>query len=239
MEVGLLALLSLVLIVGVLLALRKRAAAASRRHRGTVLVVLTTVVGVATRLDFAVVVAAVCLAGAALAGRWRVRWSIRADGCDPARGDRARGTRLSKGLLGGLVARHLPAEGRGVHPCRSPVTGGGNRGQGIPLLVLVGFSVVHVLRSGSRASRHAAALAGAVVFSTAAYSIWVGGDAWEWSGMVNRYMSVGLPAAAIAALLAASTMITRPLAPKSVVLPHCRCSPSLDWPTGLAAILCQ
>ena len=42
------------------------------------------------------------------------------------------------------------------------------------------------------------------VFLTAcAYSIWVGGDAWEWSRMANRYVSITLPFAIVSIMLGA------------------------------------
>jgi arabinofuranosyltransferase len=46
-------------------------------------------------------------------------------------------------------------------------------------------------------------IASGVFLTASAYSIWVGGDAWEWSRMANRYVSVALPFAVISIMLGA------------------------------------
>jgi arabinofuranosyltransferase len=46
-------------------------------------------------------------------------------------------------------------------------------------------------------------IASGVFLTASAYSIWVGGDAWEWLRMANRYVSVALPFAVISIMLGA------------------------------------
>lgn len=69
----------------------------------------------------------------------------------------------------------------------------------LPLLVLVGLAFHHVTRqSVSPAVRGVVSAASAITAVVILYSIWTGGDAWEWSLMLNRTVSVALPAALIA-----------------------------------------
>jgi len=42
---------------------------------------------------------------------------------------------------------------------------------------------------------------GAIFLASLSYSTWVGGDAWEWNKLANRYVSVGLPFAVICIFL--------------------------------------
>lgn len=59
------------------------------------------------------------------------------------------------------------------------------------------------------AERHALLLA-AVFASACAYSVYVGGDAWEWMGYANRYITVALPLLTVLVVLAVQARIESP-----------------------------
>lgn len=66
----------------------------------------------------------------------------------------------------------------------------------IPVILVI----ASCLAAFSELNRHRARVilsSGAIFFASLAYSIWVGGDAWEWNKLANRYVSVGLPFALI------------------------------------------
>jgi len=48
-----------------------------------------------------------------------------------------------------------------------------------------------------------------LVATTLAYSVWVGGDAWEESGIVNRYITVSLPAVVLAIFVSLGSLMNR------------------------------
>jgi len=41
------------------------------------------------------------------------------------------------------------------------------------------------------------------------YSIWVGGDAWEWNRMANRYVSIGLPSAVVIVFIVLGSILAK------------------------------
>lgn len=63
-----------------------------------------------------------------------------------------------------------------------------------PIVALTTWSLAHTIfrrpRWPLRLSEHT--LPGLAFLALAAYSIWIGGDAWEWSGFANRFLSTGL-----------------------------------------------
>jgi hypothetical protein len=78
-------------------------------------------------------------------------------------------------------------------------------GQSLPLLVATGICVVLGLRFGSSSVvRRCVAMLGGVVAVSAAYSVWVGGDAWENQLVANRYLTVALPCALVVAVIGMS-----------------------------------
>lgn len=73
----------------------------------------------------------------------------------------------------------------------------------LPLIALTGLAWHRIRRqSASPALTAGVGGASAVTAAVIAYSVWTGGDAWEWSLMLNRTVSVGLPLALIAWMLA-------------------------------------
>jgi len=73
----------------------------------------------------------------------------------------------------------------------------------LPLIVLVALAWYRIRRQAASAVLTAAVGgASAVTAAVIAYSIWTGGDAWEWSLMLNRTVSAGLPLALLAWMLA-------------------------------------
>jgi hypothetical protein len=71
----------------------------------------------------------------------------------------------------------------------------------LPLVALVVGSGLLALSQLERPLSKLILLSSAVFLTTVAYSIWVGGDAWEFSWMPNRYITVGLPCAVVSVLL--------------------------------------
>jgi hypothetical protein len=87
--------------------------------------------------------------------------------------------------------------------------------------------------AANAARRTPALLLGGVALSTWAYSVWVGGDAWEQFGFANRYVAVGLGAMQVlAGLLAAraASFAAAHVAPR-------RFAALLLWTVAAAAVL--
>ena len=63
-----------------------------------------------------------------------------------------------------------------------------------PLLLLAALA-------GPRSARHPRTLLIVLALGQLAYSVWVGGDAWEWMRHANRYVTVAAPALAVLAAL--------------------------------------
>ena len=73
----------------------------------------------------------------------------------------------------------------------------------LPLTFLTGISAVFLALQRDRSvSTRVGIMFASLWFTCLAYSIWVGGDAWEWSRFDNRYLAVALPSAMAACLLA-------------------------------------
>lgn len=68
----------------------------------------------------------------------------------------------------------------------------------LPFMSLVALATFVALLKGTKTACRAVTLLGGVILVCCLYSAWVGGDAWEWSGMINRYVAVVLPAGVIA-----------------------------------------
>lgn len=73
----------------------------------------------------------------------------------------------------------------------------------------LGFFLVCLLPLvGMRRNRNIGLVA-AVLFAQFAYSVYVGGDAWEWFGGSNRYVSIGTPMLFILAGLTTGGLLAR------------------------------
>jgi arabinofuranosyltransferase len=71
------------------------------------------------------------------------------------------------------------------------------------IIFLVAISAWIALKNKHHAINKIILIASGVFLTASAYSIWVGGDAWEWNRMANRYVSVALPFAVISIMLGA------------------------------------
>lgn len=69
----------------------------------------------------------------------------------------------------------------------------------IPLLAIAGLLLVALRRGRDPVLRSRLLLLAALVTVQLAYSVYVGGDAWEYMNMANRYVAVALPALALLA----------------------------------------
>lgn len=70
----------------------------------------------------------------------------------------------------------------------------------LPLLAVAGFLLLGVYRrGGDPVLRSKLSLLAALVAVQCAYSVYVGGDAWEYMRMANRYVAVAIPALALLA----------------------------------------
>lgn len=194
MEVGLLALLALVAVLGLVGALKMNVSGKS--SMGPLLVLATAgATGIAVRFDFIVVLAPLLFFSLLWAPTRRSRTGVVFTVCLP----------LAIVALGVVVFQYdywgdwlpntyrLKMEGFGIHERvgRGLVTAA----KTLPLLVLAGISLTVVLGLTRELWVRRTALSLVAVGTTPiAYSIWVGGDAWDNFQMLNRYVAVGTPA---------------------------------------------
>lgn len=198
MEVGLVAFFSIAL----LLALAKiQNPSTQSRSLWFALAGVAGIGAVLTRLD-AIVIAAVVAAIGFLLGDRRVRWVW---------------IYILAALIGTVIlvllfqylywGDYLPNTYR-LKVDGIPLTDRLSRGafataRALPLVVLVAFAWSRVRRQSlSPAATSVVGAAGAITAAVVAYSIWTGGDAWEWSLMLNRTVSAALPAALVAWVIA-------------------------------------
>ena len=187
MEVGL---LTLLVLAGALLAVRFRD---ERSPRDAALLALVCVVGVSTRLDFAVYVLTILVylvaveraAAAWVGGATAVALALQEIWRVATYGDVVPNTNRLK-VEGVSMLTRIDRGARGV--LHLAVTS---------LAVVLVCAAVAAWR---RRRAHGAALVVALAGASAAYSVWVGGDAWEWMRYANRYLT---PAVVLACCLAA------------------------------------
>lgn len=84
------------------------------------------------------------------------------------------------------------------------------RGQGAALVPAI--AVLMVAHRGWSRMRQELTLIAAIAMSVAAYSVHVGGDAWEWMGYANRYVAVATPHVAILVAAGAFAFVRDPRA---------------------------
>ena len=75
------------------------------------------------------------------------------------------------------------------------------------LLLVTGVAGLVIWQRGTSIAKRTSATCGAVILGCLAYCVWAGGDAWEWSRMLNRYLAVCLPAALALTVLGIGTYI--------------------------------
>jgi hypothetical protein len=189
MEVGLLALLLLVVVLAATRTLHAWDAGLAA-GRPLAVVGAAAAVGVATRLDF------VLLAGAVMAVLlwWAPRRGqvIRA-GLIPA---------IAAGIVlgfqrvyyGDWLPNTYTLKMEGVPVADRVLHGLWTAGKSLPWLLLAGLGTAAVLvHVQERYVRRAAVVLATAVAVSVAYHVWVGGDAWESSAFANRFLSVALP----------------------------------------------
>lgn len=190
-EVGLLAFLS-VLIIDRL---------TTPGSRAVVLAGVAGVVGVLTRLDFAVVVAAVGVGYLIRSASWADRTRL------------VLGFALPSALAAGAVLLFqwqyygdwLPNTYRlkveGYDLMARAARGGLNLGRVAPLVAIV-IAALYARRFMRQRSALAVELLTLGFAAGCLYSVWVGGDTWEFSALTNRFITVGLPAVVALAFIA-------------------------------------
>lgn len=78
------------------------------------------------------------------------------------------------------------------------------------LLLVTILAGLVIRRHGTTTARHTSAACVAVILGCVAYCVWAGGDAWEWSRMLNRYLAISLPAVLVVAFLGIGSCIALP-----------------------------
>jgi len=203
MEVGLLAFLTLLLIILVPTSgfSSSRAALA-----GTV-----GALGVFTRLDFIVIVLALAL----MAVWWPFDPAARSD----RRQRRVAASLAASGLIavvfvllfqrwywGDWLPNTYTLKIEGTPLTTRLVRGAVSLGKSLPVLLLTGVAVAVAVRFGTITARRRALQLGIVTAAGAAYAVWAGGDAWESFLYSSRYISVVFPAALAAVAIGAGTL---------------------------------
>ena len=210
MEVGLLAFLALLLIV-VLAGISRSWLQGGSGHRLFLPFTLVAVLGIATRLDFIVIVGGLGILLLVWAPSGRIRTNLLVRVALP----------IALALLMILGSQYayfgdwlpntysLKVEDFGV--IERVERGLFASAKVLPVAVLTALSLAVVIRSDLKQQGKQVTTALAMVwFMTLAYSIWVGGDAWEWSNVSNRYVAVALPAACTVAFLGLAAMVQAP-----------------------------
>ena len=210
MEVGLLAFLALLLIV-VLAGISNSWLEGSNDQGLYVSFTLVAILGIATRLDFIVIVGGLGILLWVWAPSRQIRNSLLARIALPI----ALASLIILGAQYAYFGDWLPntyslkVEGFGV--IERVERGLFASAKVLPVAVLTALSLAVVIRSDLKQQGKRVATALAMVwFVTLTYGIWVGGDAWEWSNISNRYVAVGLPAACAVAFLGLAAMVHSP-----------------------------
>ncbi len=191
---GVLALFSLLATLAVFAYVSRTEAGLTNRASMLILVIVGTA-GVAIRFDFIVILTPLTLLALAWSPNWQSRLTFVGLVCLP----------ILAGALGVLVFQcaywgdwlpntyRLKMEG---FPLQERLGRGfATAGKTLPLVILAIASLWVVFTVETRTNvRRLCSLLFVVGLTPIAYSIWVGGDAWDNFLMLNRYVSVGVPA---------------------------------------------
>lgn len=208
MEVGLLALLGMGMALAAIRAVA-RWSSGGRAPAALALMGLAGALGVATRLDFAVVVAAVSIPLLAYAPSARTRMSTVLLAVLPAVTLGVAVLAFQHAYWGDWLPNtyRLKVEGFGID--ERLLRGLASLGKAAPVLVLTTLSLwVTVSRAQGLLVRRSAVLLSAVVAACSVYSLWAGGDAWETFAFANRYLAVSLPAVLAVTIIGVSSLLT-------------------------------
>ena len=208
MEVGLLALLSILLVrlsFGVLEAWKTASDVRSR----LLLLAVISALGILTRLDFAVFIGVVMLLLFVWSPSFKQRLQLLRVAVLPVALVVLLVLAFQYFYFGDWLTNtyHLKMEGfgladrfrRGLHASA----------KSLPITILVGLAFLSfLLRKDKSLADQVGIMLSSIWFAAITYSIWVGGDAWEWSRFDNRYLAVALPSSVGAVLLALSQFVT-------------------------------
>lgn len=210
MEVGALALLSLMLVAGAVW-LHRRAQLGGSLIGPLVLISLVEALGLLTRLDFmVVVVGVVILLYLWLPNRAVHRWVLVVP-ASVAAACAAVILTFQWAYFGDPLTNTYRLKMEGFSIGDRIVRGFATLGPGVPLSVLAAIALLIVFgRQSLDRTRFAAAMLAYTWFGVLSYSVWVGGDAWEWSKMANRFVSVALPAATALIFIGVGAFLSRP-----------------------------
>ena len=207
MEVGLLALLS-VLLIRVCCSVIQSWESTSAVRSKLLMLTLISALGIVTRLDFAVFIAVVILLLLVWSPSLKQGLQVITVALLPIAFVALLVLTFQHSYFGDWLTNtyHLKLEGfsladrfrRGLHASA----------KSLPTTILVGLAFASfLLRKGKTVADRLGIMLSSIWFAAIAYSIWVGGDAWEWSRFDNRYLAVALPSAIGAVLLALSRFV--------------------------------
>jgi hypothetical protein len=207
MEVGLLALLALGMVTSVVELLRRWE---DGRTATPALVALaaTAVLGILTRLDFALPAAVVGLLSLAWAPDRRARTSLALVAGIPMAVATAGLLLFQKLYFGDWLPNTYRLKMGGTSVSERLIRGAVASGKVLPVTLILAGAIAVVLWSAvDRLTKRTVILLGSVWACVLVYSLWVGGDAWEWARMANRYLAIGLPAVVAVVFIALAQLL--------------------------------
>ena len=218
MEVGLLALLTILGVAG-LLWLRQRWENSDPEFGPLTLLTLVGVLGILTRLDFAVFIAALGLMGIFWAPNLHKRILLTLAVGFPLILTIALLLVFQQRYFGDYLTNTYRLKMEGFNTGMRLQRGIVSAAKNLPLLLLIALSILSTQRAKPPAYIRKAIYAPALIWATSiAYSIWVGGDAWEWANMANRYVAVGTPAAVAVIFIGFNCLLRGAPLPRHVLL---------------------
>ena len=218
MEVGLLALLTLMLISG-LLWLRRRWSSHASPVGPLIVLAVAGSLGVLTRLDFVVIAVPVVVLAVWWAPDLRARMNLILAFAVPLAVTAALLLAFQQVYYGDWLTNTYRLKMEGFSVGDRLQRGVVAAAKSLPLTLLVMFAPIASLRGRLAHRLWPATVALSLVwFAALAYSIWVGGDAWEWANMGNRYLAVGMPSAVAAVLIGLGALMTAHRIPDRALL---------------------
>lgn len=203
LEVGLLALLLVICIWG-----SPVASAVSEDKYRLVIAGLSGALGVVTRIDFVVLIGAISVVSAFWIPGARARIQAFALLIGPALLALVCVFIFQEAYYGDWLTNTYRLKMDGVVPQVRVLRGLLTSGKTVTLALVLVITHLFLRTQGTRIQRRLSAISLAAFFSALLYSVWVGGDAWEQGLLVNRFVSVSLPAAMIPVALATGVVIS-------------------------------
>lgn len=207
MEVGFLALLSLGMVTSVAELIRRWGMG---RTPTPALLALgaTASLGILTRLDFVLPAAVVGLLALTWAPDGRARTGLALIAGVPMVVATAALLLFQRLYFGDWLPNTYRLKMGGTSVSERLLRGIAASGKVLPItLVLVASVAVVVWSAADPLTKRIVILLSSVWASVFAYSLWVGGDAWEWSRMANRYLAVALPSVVAVVFIAIAQLL--------------------------------